>query len=187
MILMSSQSIAFSVYGDQLDREALKDDDLDGVINVRDACPNTPRNAAIDNIGCHEESTKLLSVELNILFDSGRYEVKPQYFKEVKKLADFLNSNPGSTAVIEGHTDNIGSTESNEILSQRRASAIVDVLVSSFDINENILRAIGYGESKPIATNENGIGRAKNRRVVAEVFAQSTAKIERWDIYSVDR
>ena len=52
---------------------------------------------------------------------------------------------------------------------------------------ENILRGIGYGESKPIASNDNGIGRAQNRRVVAEVFAQSTAKIERWDIYSVDR
>ncbi|MCZ2722052.1 OmpA family protein [Marinomonas sp. 15G1-11] len=186
-LVMSSQAIALSVYGDQVSADALKDQDQDGVINIRDACPDTPVNAAVDNIGCHEDSTKLLSMELNILFDTGKYDVKPVYYSEVKKLADFLNQNVGSTTVIEGHTDSIGSDEYNQNLSQNRASSILNVLINSFKIDAFRVKAVGFGESKPIASNATKEGRARNRRVVAEVFAQSTQKIERWDIYSVDK
>ncbi|MFT2111811.1 OmpA family protein [Marinomonas sp. 2405UD68-3] len=187
IIFVSSQLMAMTVYGNQVDTRNLNDQDSDGVINIRDACPNTPAKAVINNIGCHEENTKLLSAELNILFDTGRSEVKPIYYSEVKKLADFLNDNPESSAIIEGHTDNVGSEELNKSLSQNRASAISEVLVNRFQISTDRVKAIGYGESKPIASNDSDAGRSKNRRGIAVVFAHSTTKIERWDIYSVDR
>ncbi len=187
VLCMSSHSIALTIYGDQVDIRNLDDQDNDGVINIRDACPNTPARAAIDNVGCHQENTKLLSVELNILFASGRSEVKPLYYREIKKLADFLNDTDGSTVIIEGHTDNVGSAESNKALSLDRASAIQNVLVNSFRINSDRVSAVGHGADKPIASNASSSGRSQNRRVVAEVFSQSTAKVERWDIYSVDR
>ncbi|WCN11500.1 OmpA family protein [Marinomonas mediterranea] len=186
-VLMHTPSMAGSVYGDRIKASQLADNDKDGVINVRDRCANTPRGAKVDNYGCPTVNKRLLSVELNILFDSGKYVVKPRFYGEVKKLADFMKSNAGSSVVIEGHTDDVGAADYNEALSQNRADAIADVLINSFKIDRKRVEAIGYGESKPIADNETIDGRATNRRVVAEVFANKVADVERWTIYSVDR
>ncbi|MGB3383216.1 MAG: OmpA family protein, partial [Marinomonas sp.] len=71
-------------------------------------------------------------------------------------------------------------------LSQKRATAIADVLIDSFRVSPKRVKAIGYGESNPIATNDTEQGRANNRRVLANVFAQQTADVKRWTIYSVD-
>ena len=108
-------------------------------------------------------------------------------FPEVKKLADFLRSNPDSSVVIEGHTDDVGNDEYNLNLSQNRANAIAAVLVDSFKIRASRVKGVGYGETKPIADNSTAAGREQNRRVVAEVFARQTADVKRWTIYSVDK
>lgn len=189
VVIMSFNQLAnaSSIYGERIKRIQLQDDDVDGVINVRDRCPGTPSNSAVDNYGCHKENAKLLSVELKILFDSGKYVVKPQFFSEVKKLADFMQKNAGSTVIIEGHTDDVGSEALNQELSQNRASAIAKVLIDSFRIEASRVEAIGYGESRPLTSNDTPEGRTLNRRVVAEIFAKTTVQIERWDIYSVDR
>lgn len=177
---------AESLFGSRVTKQQLGDSDQDGVINARDRCPNTPQGARIDNDGCHQVSTKLLSVEMNILFDSGKFEVKPRYFSEIKKIADFLRSQPDSKVVIEGHTDNVGNDNYNLDLSQNRADAIAQVLVGSFRIDASRVEAIGYGETRPIASNETREGQARNRRVVAEVFANAVRDVKRWTIYSVD-
>ncbi|ADZ90891.1 OmpA family protein [Marinomonas mediterranea] len=165
----------------------LADGDRDGVIDARDHCANTPAGSRVDNVGCSAESSKLLSVELNILFDSGKDIVKPRYYSEVKKLADFMRKNPQSSIVIEGHTDDVGSEELNLGLSQRRASAIASVLTDSFMVRKSRVKGVGYGETRPIATNDTATGREQNRRVVAEIFARQTADVKRWTIYSVDQ
>ncbi len=177
---------AESLFGDRITKQQLQDNDEDGVINARDLCPNTPQGARVDNDGCHEVTTKLLSVEMNVLFDSGRFDVKPQYFSEIKKVADFLRSQPNSSVVIEGHTDDVGNDEYNLNLSQNRADAIANVLINNFRIAASRVEAIGYGETRPIASNSTTSGQARNRRVVAEVFANSVRDVERWTIYSVD-
>ena len=177
---------AESLFGSRITKQQLADDDQDGVINARDNCPNTPPGARVDNDGCHEVTTKLLSVEMNVLFDSGKFDVKPQYFSEVKKVADFLRTQPDSSVVIEGHTDSIGNDEYNLNLSQSRADAIAQVLINNFRIAASRVEAIGYGETRPIDSNDTKEGQARNRRVVAEVFANSVRDVERWTIYSVD-
>lgn len=177
---------AESLFGDRITKQRLQDNDKDGVINARDLCPDTPLGARVDNDGCHEVTTKLLSVEMNVLFDSGRFDVKPQYYSEIKKVADFLRSQPNSSVVIEGHTDSVGNDEYNLNLSQNRANAIANVLINNFRIAASRVEAIGYGETRPIASNDTTLGQARNRRVVAEVFANSTRDVERWTIYSVD-
>jgi len=182
-----SQAYGFSLYGDDFKQTNLFDDDEDGVINIRDKCAGTPVGSQVDNYGCPNTQTALLSVELQILFDTGKSIVQPRFYKEVKKLADFLKENPKSRVVIEGHTDDRGSNESNKTLSQSRASAIAKVLIDSFKIDASRVEAIGHGEDKPIADNETEEGRAENRRVVAEVFAKKSTATQRWDIYSVDK
>jgi len=165
----------------------LNDQDGDGVIDARDLCPNTPPNAVVNNDGCSIQSSKLFSLDMKVLFDSGKAVVRPQFYPQVKKLADFLKKYPKSTVNIEGYTDNIGNQAYNLNLSQQRASAIADVLIHTFGISPTRVEAIGHGQNNPIASNNTTVGRERNRRVVAEVFAKQKANNLRWNIYSVDQ
>ncbi|ETX09824.1 thrombospondin [Marinomonas ushuaiensis DSM 15871] len=176
---------AESLYSSNV-QSGLVDTDKDGVIGARDLCPSTPNGSAVDNNGCPAQTTQLLSIELNVLFDSGKAEISPRFYSELQELAAFLQQNPNSTAVIEGHTDDKGSEKLNRELSQKRASAIADVLVDRFRIQPDRVKGIGYGESRPIDSNLTEEGRAQNRRVVAEVYAQKEIVNERWTIFSVD-
>jgi outer membrane protein OmpA-like peptidoglycan-associated protein len=185
LLLLSSASHAESLFDSNI-KAGLSDHDKDGVIDARDHCANTPLGDAVDSNGCPKVSSKVLTVDLNILFDSGKAVVKPKFYPEVMKLATFLKDHPSSKVIIEGYTDNVGAETINKALSQKRATAIADVLIDSFRVSPKRVKAIGYGESNPIATNDTEQGRANNRRVLANVFAQQTADVKRWTIYSVD-
>lgn len=106
---------------------------------------------------------------INIQFDFDKANVKPKYHNELKKFAAVLLRDPSLQVVIEGHTDNIGTKEYNQKLSERRAQAVVKYLVDKFGVPKQQLTARGYGMSKPIADNKTKEGRAKNRRVMAVV------------------
>ncbi|MCO4785538.1 OmpA family protein [Marinomonas atlantica] len=187
-ILLASFSIAGeSLYDGKTLPQNLADDDKDGVINVRDFCPETMADAKVDNDGCPSIDTKQKSINLQVLFDTGRYEVKTQYYPEIQQIADFLYSNPGSTVVIEGHTDNVGDPQQNLELSRNRANEIALVLIRQFGIDRNRIRGIGYGETQPVASNQTPEGRLQNRRVIANLHAKQVSQTKRWNIYSVDK
>lgn len=186
LFAFSHSVAAESLYASNV-QSRLTDADRDGVIDARDLCPDTPEGAAIDNDGCPEQTSKLLSIELNVLFDTGKADINPRFYTELKDLAQFLQDNPTSNVVIEGHTDSQGSAELNQELSQQRATAIANVLVDSFRIASDRVKGIGYGATRPVASNDTEDGRKENRRVVAEVFAKQQFANERWTIYSVDQ
>lgn len=108
-----------------------------------------------------------VSIELEVLFDTDKSFVKPQYRQEVARVANFMNQHPQVTAVIEGHTDSRASDEYNIGLSQRRVNAVMKILVEEFGIDPRRLSATGHGEARPRATNDTAEGRQLNRRVVA--------------------
>lgn len=165
-------------------QEQLHDDDKDGVINMRDRCKDTPQNdSAIDIYGCTVDSKLLLSVELAILFETGKYDVKRRYYPEIQKVADFLRVHPNTKAHIEGHTDDVGNDAYNKELSLHRAEAVAKVLTSYFQVDPARVAFKGYGEERPIADNLTVEGRSKNRRVMAEVFSRARFDVKRWDIY----
>jgi OOP family OmpA-OmpF porin len=87
----------------------------------------------------------------------------------VAKVGDFLKKYPDTTAVIEGHTDNVGTPEHNLDLSQRRAESVVNYLVEKFGIERSRLTAKGYGEARPVADNSTNEGKQKNRRIEAVI------------------
>ena len=176
---------AESLYSSKIQSRFI-DEDRDGVIAARDLCPTTPIGSSVDNNGCSSQTTQQVSIELNIFFDSGKSELKPRFYSELKGLVTFLKNNPTSTVVIEGHTDNKGSAKLNRTLSQQRATAIADVLIDSFRIKPDRVKGIGYGADRPITDNDTEAGRERNRRVVAEVIAEQTSNNERWTIFSVD-
>jgi OmpA-OmpF porin, OOP family len=100
----------------------------------------------------------------NIYFDFDKTTLKKQSFTELNKVVEFLKQNGTVEIEIAGHTDNKGSDEYNQSLSQGRSQAVVDYLISQ-GIDSTRLAAHGYGESKPIDTNDTDAGQANNRRV----------------------
>jgi OOP family OmpA-OmpF porin len=116
-----------------------------------------------------EPAPEKVSIALNVQFDTGKANIKPKYDKEIKKVADFMAKYPSSSAVIEGHTDNVGKEAANVKLSQRRADSIKAYLVKKFKIDGSRIQAVGYGPNKPIASNATKADRQKNRRVSAVI------------------
>ena len=110
----------------------------------------------------------------NIFFDFDKTTLKTASYTELNTVLDFLETNPNVYVEIAGHTDNKGSHEYNESLSQGRAQAVVDYLIDQ-GIEDLRLVAKGYGETAPIASNASDEGRAINRRVEFTVLSINDA------------
>lgn len=148
------------------------DSDKDGVPDYKDACPGTDQpGARIDSRGCYEMLKETVSVELNVQFDFDSAAARPGHRAEVKRVYDFMRQYPQTKVTIEGHTDSRGSAEYNKNLSQRRANTIAEMLTSDFNVEADRVSAIGYGEERPVASNDTDEGRQDNRRVVGVVEA----------------
>lgn len=137
------------------------DDDGDGVINERDKCPNTLRGAKVDGNGCVVEQTMTIR-DITFEFNSARLTANAQRLME--NVVSFLRADPNVHLSISGHTDNKGSDSYNLKLSRARANEVRDYLIG-YGIDGSRLEAAGYGESRPVASNDTDAGRELNRRV----------------------
>lgn len=111
-------------------------------------------------------------VELEVLFDFDRANVKDGSYADIQNLAEFMNQYPQLSTTVEGHTDSVGPDAYNQKLSERRADAVRQVLVEQYGVEAGRVNSVGYGEARPIADNSTAEGRALNRRVEAAVEAQ---------------
>lgn len=100
----------------------------------------------------------------NIFFEFGKATLLPDSYPELNRIVDVLNENGRLVIEIEGHTDNVGSNEANLKLSQQRAEAVRSYLLSK-KLPANRVTSIGYGETRPKASNDTPEGQAQNRRV----------------------
>ena len=107
----------------------------------------------------------------NIYFAVDKSEVLQQSYNELVKLKELLEKNPGMAIELRGHTDNQGTVEHNQKLSENRARAVVDHLVS-MGIDKERLSWKGFGKSEPVADNSTAEGRQKNRRVEYRVLSR---------------
>ena len=139
------------------------DDDGDGVPNSRDKCPDTPRDLAVDADGCPIP----VKMQLKVLFDFDKSEVKSIYHQELANFAEFAKQYPGVDIEIGGHTDSVGKAAYNQKLSERRAKSVRAYLVEKLGMDGARLTAVGYGMTQPIADNKTKDGRAQNRRIEA--------------------
>jgi len=135
------------------------DTDGDGVCDEADKCPGTPAGTKVDSVGCPLEQT------LKLLFDFDSAELRPESLTELERVVKFMGDVPFAKAMVEGHTDSVGTEEYNQALSDRRAKAVFDYL-SSRGVDPARLSSIGHGELKPIADNTTAEGRQLNRRVM---------------------
>lgn len=105
----------------------------------------------------------------NVFFETNKWELLPESIVELNRLVDLLKANPTKKVEISGHTDNVGSDDANQKLSENRAISVVHYL-TTHGIPADQLLSKGYGESKPITTNDTVEGRAKNRRTEFKIL-----------------
>jgi outer membrane protein OmpA-like peptidoglycan-associated protein len=94
----------------------------------------------------------------------------------VQRLGDFLKAYPSRNALIEGYTDSVGSSESNQVLSEKRADAVRGALLAT-GVASNRMAVRGYGEGYPIGSNQTADGRVGNRRVEV-ILSDDTGRIQ---------
>ena len=146
--------------------EGCPDTDGDGVFNNIDKCPDVAGTVA--SKGCpeikREVVQKIALAAKGINFENGKAVITASSFKSLDDLATLLNSYPGASVEIQGHTDNNGAADANKTLSQDRANAVKRYLAAG-GVAEARMTAVGYGQEMPIADNATPAGKAKNRRV----------------------
>ena len=107
----------------------------------------------------------------NIFFDHDKATLRNESTSELNRLKNLMNDNPNLKIEISGHTDNTGSAEYNQGLSERRSKAVVDYLIKT-GVKSSRLVFVGVGEAKPISTNKTKEGRQQNRRTEFKITSK---------------
>ena len=115
------------------------------------------------------EPTQQYCTILDLTFEIDRGVIEREDLERLAVVGTFLTKYPGTTAVIEGHTDNIGTEEHNLALSKQRAESVVNYLVDTIHVDRKRLSAVGYGFSRPVGDNATEEGKRENRRINAVV------------------
>ena len=146
--LMSVEKGQTLLYADVIVQKTMEADKLIGAREMADQIAETGRVALY-----------------GIYFDVNKTDIKPESEPTLEEMAKLLKSQPGLKLLVVGHTDNVGTLPSNMDLSQRRAQAVVNMLVSKHAIAKERLTSLGVAFAAPVAPNKTEEGRAKNRRV----------------------
>lgn len=152
------------------------DSDGDGVPDYLDECPDSEPGARVDEKGCYIELEETVTIDLNLEFDTNSAELRSAHYAEIQRVVSFLREYPTANAVIEGHTDSDGSEPYNQALSERRAESVRAYLVAQGGVDAARLTSVGYGETRPKATNDTAAGKQANRRVSAVVSGTQTVR-----------
>lgn len=152
------------------------DADKDGVFDRRDRCPDTPQGAVVHHNGCPLKEYPVAAAETpqdevivlsdlgHVLFAFDSAELTPGAMGVLDQVVGKLKGADVLAAMVDGHTDSVGSDAYNQDLSERRAASVVDYLISQ-GVPADKLGSQGFGESRPVVDNDTDDGRAQNRRV----------------------
>ncbi|WP_310558426.1 OmpA family protein [Flavobacterium sp.] len=142
------------------------DADGDGVADIDDRCPNAKGTAA--NKGCPEitkaDIVRITYIGSKIFFENNSDKLKVASLSQLDELSKILYKYEGASLTIEGHTDSVGADDFNMTLSQKRSESVRQYLIGK-GVSDARLISVGFGETKPVATNNTSLGKAKNRRV----------------------
>lgn len=149
------------------------DTDKDGIFDDIDRCPDKPGVASLR--GCpeikKEDKAKLERAIKLVQFETSKAVLLKKSYAVLDEVVNVMNTYSEYSLNISGHTDNVGDDKMNLDLSQRRAKACYDYLVSK-GIAANRMASAGYGETKPVADNKTAAGREQNRRVEFELYVK---------------
>ena len=149
------------------------DTDGDGFFDDEDGCPKEPGIRHEDDPsqnGCPKKFKLIvikkdkIEIKQQVQFDTGKATIKPASARLLAEVGEAIRSSQLTKVIIEGHTDDVGNDEFNMRLSQDRANSVRQWLIEKERVDPAILEAVGYGETKPIASNRTKAGRQENRR-----------------------
>jgi outer membrane protein OmpA-like peptidoglycan-associated protein len=156
------------------------DTDNDVIPDLVDDCPTIP--GVIENNGCPEiKQTVKQTFERalqGIQFETGKATIISSSYPLLNQIADIMIENKDYFLTISGHTDNVGNADANMKLSEDRANAVKDYLVKG-GVQADRITAKGFGDTKPVASNNTAAGRAKNRRVEFTINFERDVEVEK--------
>jgi outer membrane protein OmpA-like peptidoglycan-associated protein len=152
--------------------------EVDTATAARDQAPQKSAGlqAEIDALKAKPTERGLVLTLGDVLFDTGRAELKPGAARNLDQLAQFLTAHPDRRIQIDGFTDSVGSDSYNQELSQRRADTVKSALIAR-GIDSSRIGAQGYGKGFPVANNDDSGGRQLNRRVEVVIGGDNGASI----------
>jgi OmpA-OmpF porin, OOP family len=156
----------------------LADQDGDGILDSDDKCPTEPGMLQPDNPernGCPKKF-KLIEIQADAIvikqqvqFDTGKATIRPVSAKLLAEVGEAIRSSKLTRVTIEGHTDDVGDDGRNLTLSEARALSVKAWLITKERVDPFLLESVGFGETRPIASNKSANGRQQNRRVEFKV------------------
>ncbi|MEE2757582.1 MAG: OmpA family protein [Myxococcota bacterium] len=156
------------------------DTDKDGIPDEKDRCPKQPelKNGIEDEDGCPEKKVIItkdkIVIKERVFFELDKAVIKEESYEVLNAVASVMTKNAFVELVeIQGHTDNRGTDEYNDTLSQKRADAVRTFLIKTGGVSADRLTSKGYGKSKPVAEGDNEDAYAKNRRVEFVIIKQA--------------
>ena len=168
-----------SMPGSVVNEMGCADDDNDGVANNLDKCPATPMEDKVDADGCSIFQEESLSVTLNVLFANNSSIIGNKTDPQFADFAAFMRRFPNTQAEIAGHTSAVGSAEYNQMLSDKRAKAVRQLLIDQYGIAADRLTAKGYGETRLLDSADTAEAHRKNRRIEAEITVKQQTELKR--------
>ncbi|ATZ10330.1 OmpA family protein [Erwinia amylovora] len=126
-------------------------------------------------IPVEKDTPQAVRLDALSLFDTGKYQLKPNSTKMLVKALMGIKAKPGWLIVVAGHTDNTGEANANQVLSHKRAEALRHWMLSTSDVSPTCFAVQGYGATRPIASNDTVEGREANRRVEISLVPQVDA------------
>lgn len=165
----AAHAVAVAAKADSAEQKTAADDARAAATAAQEATRNAEQQAAalqrqLDEMNAKPTDRGLVLTLGDVLFNTGRADLKTAASGNLNKLVAFLNEYPTRSVMIEGFTDDVGSEDSNQGLSQRRADSVKSYLTGQ-GVSSARLTSIGKGESSPVAGNDSETGRQLNRRV----------------------
>jgi outer membrane protein OmpA-like peptidoglycan-associated protein len=120
----------------------------------------------------HDTARGLIVNMSDVLFDTGKYTLRAETREKLAKISGIMLAHPGLNLEVDGYTDNVGSAEYNQLLSEQRAATVEEFLVQQ-GLPRSSVTSLGFGKSQPVAPNDTSEGRAKNRRVELVVSGEA--------------
>ncbi|MFQ3250443.1 MAG: OOP family OmpA-OmpF porin [Glaciecola sp.] len=155
------------------------DKDSDGVLDSKDKCLDTPMTDKVDADGCSVLVEKEVSIAIDVLFANNSSKIENPDSQEFVEFVEFMNRYGNTIAVIEGHTSSVGRAEYNQFLSQKRADAVKQMLITKYGLDGTRLQAQGFGETQLKDPANTAEAHKINRRIEIKVSTKVKTKAAR--------
>lgn len=175
LVYMANQELKIAEANAQ---EKMSNDEFEKLSESSKQIQLDARTKELEDLKAQQTERGMMITMGDVLFQTGKADLRPGALQNLYRLASYLKDNPNRKVMVEGHTDSVGSSYSNQRLSERRAQSVASFLISN-GVNSSRITEVGYGEEYPVDTNNTAAGRSNNRRVEVTILNKGQEPILR--------